>query len=359
MKTKAADNYSKKIILSVVVVNYNGYKYVVKCIESILKSSFKGSEIVIVDNGSSDDVRLLKRKFGSIIGKKIKIVSLNKNFGPAYARNEGVRVSNGEYIGFLDNDTIVDKNWASEAIKIFKSDGKIGAIQCKLLLKNKKRSIDYVGEYIGQNGFLVQRAGTGELDNGQYDQIVEILAAKSAGMFITRKAFAKAGGFDPDYFIYVEETDLGWRTWLAGFKIVFSPLSVVYHEFGTSTIILGKSKNEYNSKFHGVKNYILTLIKNLDTPNLLRILPTHIMLWLGLAWYTLFRGSWNAFIYIHFGVIWNMIHLRRSLHKRMYVQTNRKITDSVLLNKIMKKRNIWYFISKVVNRKKVGNAESF
>ncbi len=349
----------KDIILSVIIVNHEGYKYISKCLDSILNSNSKSFEIVIVDNGSKGDVAKLNKKYPRLLGKKMKIISLNKNFGPSKARNEGVAIAKGKYIGFLDNDTIVDKNWANMAMKAFEKDRTIGAIQCKLLLKKERNKIDYVGEYIGQNGFLVQRASVREIDKGQFDQEVEILAAKSAGMFIRKDVFKKAGGFDPDYFIYVEETDLGWRTWLVGHRIVFVPTSIVYHEFGTSTVILGKEKNNYNAKFHGSKNYILTLLKNLDIVNLAKIVPLHILLWLGLAWYSLLKLQFKAFFWVHLGVLWNLINLPSTLQKRKLVQKNRKISDSKLFKKVMVNRNIGYFLNKVIKKHKVGNAESF
>ena len=349
----------KKVLLSVVVVNHEGYKYVTKCVDSILRSNTKNLEIVIVDNGSNNDPIALSRRYKNYLGKKVIIVALERNHGPSRARNEGVKIAKGKYVGFLDNDTIVDKNWANEAIKKFEKNSTVGAIQCKLLLKKDKKSIDYVGEFIGQNGFLVQRAPVGEIDKGQYDQEVEILAAKSAGMFIRKDVFKKAGGFDPDYFIYVEETDLGWRTWLSGYKVVFVPPSIVYHEFGTSTIILGKNKNNYNAKFHGSKNYILTLLKNLDSSHLFTILPAHVFLWLGLAWFSLLRGQFRNFWWIHKGVAWNLIHYPSSWRKRRLVQQKRKITDERLFAKVMAKRNILYFIKKVIIKHQVGNAESF
>lgn len=349
----------KKSLLSVVVVNHEGYKYVTKCVDSILKSGTKNLEIVIVDNGSKNDPAALRRRYKDYLREKVIIVALERNFGPSRARNEGVKIAKGKYVGFLDNDTVVHKNWANEAIKKFEKDSTVGAIQCKLLLKKDKKSIDYVGEYIGQNGFLVQRAPVGELDKGQYDQEVEILAAKSAGMFIRKDVFKKTGGFDPDYFIYVEETDLGWRTWLAGYKIIFVPSSIVYHEFGTSTVILGKNKNNYNAKFHGSKNYILTLLKNLDSSHLFSILPVHVFLWLSLAWYSLFKSQFRYFWWIHKGIIWNLLHISSSLHKRKLVQSRRKISDKKLFALVMVKRNILYFINKVIIKRKVGNAESF
>lgn len=350
----------KTIDLSIIIVNYNGKEYVDKCIKSILESHASSFEIIVSDNGSQDrSVEYLKNKYNQSLDK-IFFVGLDKNYGPSRARNEGVKIARGKYLCFLDNDTEVEKEWFNEVKLEFEKDEKIGIVQCKLLLSKERNKLDYVGEYIGQNGFLVQRAQTGEVDHGQYDQKVEILAAKSAGMFIRKKVFERIGGFDSDYFIYVEETDLGWRCWLMGYRVVFIPKSIVYHEFGTSTLILGKNKNNYNAKFHGCKNYILTLVKNLGLVSLLRILPLHIFLWIGLAWYALIiKREWKVFYWIHKGIVWNAINIKRNIYKRRIIQKRREINDDNLFKIILKKKPFLYFIQKVIGNHKVGNAEGF
>lgn len=342
--------------LSVIIVNYNGALYAARCIKSILSSNAISKEIIIVDNKSTkNDVAFLRDKFN----KKIKIIKMRDNYGPARARNEGVKHSKGKYIAFLDNDTKVHPNWANTAIEEFKKHKDLGVIQCKLLLMKDHSKLDYVGEYLGQNGFLVQRAKGGEVDNGKFNHKVEILAAKSAGMFIRREAFLSAGGFDNDYFIYVEETDLGWRSWLKGYRTIYLPSSIVYHEFGTSSIILSKNQNSYNTKFHGSKNYILTLIKNLGNESLIRILPLHVILWLGLSLYVFFRGDYKASFWILKGVVWNIINLKKSLRKRHVIQKKRKALDHDLFPKILMKKPFKYFLEKATVKHTIGNAQSF
>lgn len=350
----------EKYKVSVVIVNYNGKEYADHCVDSVFASAFRDLEVIVVDNGSTDgSVEYLRKKYIAY-GKQFKAVALDKNYGPSYARNEGVKVAEGKYIGFLDNDTEVQEKWAEAAVSEFEKDERIGIIQCKLILSKEREKLDYVGEYIGQNGFLVQRARTAEIDHGQYDQKVEILAAKSAGMFIRKDVFEKIGGFDPDYFIYVEETDLGWRSWLAGYKAIFLPESVVYHEFGTSTVILGKDKNNYNAKFHGCKNYILTLLKNLELKNIILILPLHIFLWVGLGWFAfLTKGDYYAFWWIHKAIGWNIINIYRSLQKRKHIQSTRVVDDDNLFKIVMRKKPFFYYIQKVTGVHKVGNAEGF
>lgn len=342
--------------VSIIIVNFNGFSYVERCVESVLKCDYDSFQVIVVDNGSSDgSAEKLNEKYSN----RLKIVCLDKNYGPSKARNEGVRAAQGKYIGFLDNDTIVDPGYISEAIQVFESDPKIGAVQCKLLLMDYPDQIDYVGEFLGTNGFLVQVAPAKTLDRGQFDKQYPILAAKSAGMFIRKDAFDAAGGFDEDYFIYVEETDLGWRVWLIGFEVVFAPKSKVYHKFGTSSMILGKAQNEYNAKYHGSKNYILTLIKNFSFPYLIKILPIHVLLWFGLAWFSLMRGKWNSFLWIHKGIFWNFSHLPQTWNKRNKVQRSRLIDDKSLFKELMKKKEFSYYLKKTTSRHKIGNAEGF
>jgi len=345
-------------LVSIIVINFNGKEYVLNCLKSILKNHYSNYEVIVADNGSNDgSVEAIKKNFGN--RKNFQVLSLKKNLGPAYARNQGVEKAKGKYLGFLDNDTLVHPDWIKNAIPEFEKNKKLGIVQCKLLLAKERNRIDYIGEFLGQNGFLVQIAKAGEEDKGQYDQKTKILAAKSAGMFIRRKTFDQIGGFDEDYFIYVEETDLGWRSWLAGYETLLIPESIVYHEFGTSTVILGKSKTDFNAKFHGTKNYILTLFKNLDFVNLCKILPIHLCLWIGLAWFILFSGRFKQFIWIHQGIFWNIINFKKNLKKRNDIQEKRVLSDKILFKTVMKKRNFDYFLKKVIIPHKIGNAEGF
>jgi len=324
--------------VSVIIANYNGKDFLCRCLDSVFKNSYDNYEVIVVDNGSTDGtVSSLREKFRENAGK-IKYVELERNVGPAKARNDGAKIARGEYLAFLDNDTQVDTHWMGEALKIFEGDREVGSIQCKLLLAKERDRYDYAGEYLGQNGFLLQRARHGEIDKGQYDQQVELLAAKSAGAFIRKDVFDKAGGFDDDYFIYMEETDLGWRSWLAGYKTVFCPASVVYHEFGTSGRILSREENSFNIRFHGTKNYIMTLIKNLSARQMIVILPRHLFIWFCFALFLIGRGNFRSGYNVVRGICWDILHLPEIVSKRHRAQSLRKISDTLLFEKVMRRQ---------------------
>lgn len=337
---------NKLPLVSIIIVNYNGYYLLQNCLKSVLNNQYKNIEIIIADNGSTDQsISKIKSEFHQHL-KKIKIVDLKKNLGPSLARNLAFKQSSGEIIAFLDNDTVVDKNWIIKVLPLFKNV-KTGAVQSKLLLIEHPQKIDYVGEYLSNLGFLKSIAKYGEIDNHQYDKVKYILAAKSAGMFIRRQAFIDAGMFDPDYFIFMEETDLGWRTWLQGYKNIFAPESIVFHKFSSTKNIVDPNFNNYLVRFHGTKNYIQTLIKNLSTTNLLKILPLHIFLWFSLATFLMFTGKFQSAKNIYRGIFWNLSHLKQTLKKRKNIQKQRLITDKTLFikNKLLYKTNLIYYIN--------------
>ncbi len=180
-------------------------------------------------------------------------------------------------------------------------------------------------------------------------------------MFISKTAFTAAGKFDPSYFIFMEETDLGWRTWLKGYSVVFCPKSIVYHQFSSTKDIVSKDFNNYLIRFHGTKNYIQTLIKNLSISNLIKIIPIHIFLWFSLATFLFLTGKFKSSINIYKGIFWNLTHLSTILSKRHQIQNHRKLSDQELFlkNKLMVKTNIFIYIKKFFeSQQKISTSEN-
>jgi len=334
---------------SIIIVNFNGRNYLSNCLKSILKNNFPDFEIIIADNHSGDNsVNFIKKKFSGHLGK-IKIIELKDNFGPAFARNQAVKQSKGEILAFLDNDTEVDKNWLTAANKEFLKDKRLGCIQAKLLLLNEKNKFDYAGDYLNQFGLLSHRATYKDIDVSQFNQKAIIFAAKSAGMFIRKSTFKKIGGFDNDYFIYMEETDLCWRSWLLGYKTIYLPSSIVYHGFSGSFKILNNNLAVYNLRFHGTKNYILTNLKNLSAAQLLIILPQLISIYVLYSFYILFfKRQPKDFCFMISGIFWNLFHLNQTLTKRRLIQGSRKLSDRQLFPYIFKKTTILDKIKKSI-----------
>lgn len=331
-----------KPTVSVIIANKNGEKFLKRCLDSILLE-IGNYEVVVVDDGSNDSsVEVVKTHFGK--NEKLKLIVLKSNVGAAKARNLGVTASKGGYLLFLDADTKIKQGWYRETVGFFEKNRMAGAAQAKLLTMNTKK-YDYAGDLMGSFGFLIERA-RGANDIGQFDKTTYIFSGKSAGMIIRRNVFEKLGGFDEDYQIFLEDTDLFWRTWLSGYKVMFMPTIVVWHAYWTDE----KPFSHYidNQVFYrGCRNMIATQIKNFGVVRLFWNLPLVICTWMVLAIVFLVKGKPERFLALIEGVAWNIINLRKTLNKRNLIQKSRKISDNDLFRLVGTCRSLGYYLGKL------------
>ena len=250
----------KKIILqymsrpkvSVIIVNYNGKKFLEKCLESLCKVNYENFEIIVVDNNSTDgSIELVTKNYPSII-----LLKLNSNKGFAEPNNIGAKIANGKYLLFLNNDTIVTPNFISEMVQVIENDKKIAI--CQSLLLKPDESVDSSGDFIDHLGVVYN-------STKKTDEIREISSARGASMLIRKDVFDILEGFDEKFYVSFEDVDLGWRTWMIGYKVILTPKSVVYH-VGGQTI---KSKKP-EIAFHGFKNQLAMKITNFEPPIAIR-----------------------------------------------------------------------------------------
>jgi GT2 family glycosyltransferase len=261
--------------VSVIIVNFNNKKFLEKCLGSVFRSEYPNLEVVFVDNASTDgSVDFVKERFGRT--SSLKIVQNSKNLGFAEGNTSGMKLASSQYFVLLNNDTEVDKNWLLELIRVMESDHSIGAAQCKLISMNLRKQMDSAGGFIDRFGFPLER-GEHEEDRGQYDNQDEIFYAKGAGFAVRRCLLDEIGSFDKDYFLYYEETDLCWRIWLRGYRIVFAHKSVVYHQ-GFASIFDTETRRKLTYAYLGTKNQIMTLLKNYELSNLVKYVPAVIFL---------------------------------------------------------------------------------
>jgi GT2 family glycosyltransferase len=332
-------------LVSVVVVNFNGRESLLQCLLSVRKSVYSNFETVIVDNGSRDgSLDEVTRTFGD--DPRIKMVRCNANLGLARARNLGVQVANGRIIAFLDNDAVPDARWLAEVVKVFTGDNTIGACQSKLLTMKDPTRFDCAGDYLTQFGFLLRRVEYGTADTGQFDTVQEIFSAKGASIIVRRDVLHQVDGFDPDYFMFVEETDLCWRIWLTGFRVLYIPNSVVYHRFGMTKDI-APSLSSFLVKYHGPKNYLATIVKNAGFSLGLRMIPLHLSIWTATIMVLLFKRRGREAVLVGRGLAWNILHLSSLQRKRQLVQHRiRRVSDSTIMSRIMRPMSIEYLLKR-------------
>ena len=232
--------------ISVIIVNYNGKKLLENCLESLFKTDYNNFEVILVDNNSTDgSMEFVTKNYPKII-----VIKLDSNKGFAEPNNIGAKIAKGEYLLFLNNDTVTTTNFISEMVKVLEKDEKIAI--CQSLLLKPDGNIDSSGDFIDKMG-IVYNSKT------KTDEIKEISSARGASMLIRKKIFDKLGGFDEKFFFSFEDVDLGWRSWILGYKVVIVPNSIVYHSAGKTS-----SNFKPEVAFHGLKNQLSMKITNFE-----------------------------------------------------------------------------------------------
>jgi len=253
------------IPVSIIIVNYNGKVYLDRCLDSLKWTThYSGLEVLVIDNNSDDDsVNLVREKYPDV-----KVLELRENVGFARANNLAAKEAKGDLYVFLNNDTIVTKSWLSELVKAVTENEKEVAIAQSLLLLGQDGEIDSSGDFIDKFG----RAYSSKLSNVPDGR--EILSARAASMVIRKEVFWKLGGFEEDFFASFEDVHLGWKAWIAGYKVILASNSVVYHFAGQTVKNL---KTELN--FHSMKNQVCIILLNFEFPlsikNLFSLLPLY------------------------------------------------------------------------------------
>ncbi len=226
------DIRKKDITVSVIILNYNGISYVEECMESVLNQTFRDKEIIVIDNGSSDGSGELLKKMAS---SEIIYIENKDNLGFASGNNIGIRRAKGRFIALLNNDAVADEKWLENLVSAaLKSDSSYGSWASKILFYDNRKTIDTVGHLIYPDG-LNRGRGKGEEDTGQYNGEEEVFFPSGCAALYSKKMLDEIGYFDPDFFAYGDDTDIGLRARLAGWKCLYVPGSVVYHHSSGTT----------------------------------------------------------------------------------------------------------------------------
>jgi GT2 family glycosyltransferase len=275
----------------------------------------------VVDNHSVDNsIKIIKQKY-----PEVHLIKLENNLGFSRGNNIGVSYAKGDFLVFLNNDTIVDRKWLVELIQPIDKFGEDAIFSSKVLFMDFPWKINTIGGMITPlgGGFDI---GYGDSDCEKYGVIRQIGSPAGCSMLIKKSIFLELNGFDEDYFAYFEDVDLGWRCWLAGYGVYYIPTSVVYHKGGGTAGPLDTPFRIY----HGQKNRLQNMTKNFTVPNLILGITFGIIFDSFKCLIFLFEKKGKLFNDILRGYAVFFIGINTTLKKRKMIQKHRLRTDSDL-----------------------------
>jgi GT2 family glycosyltransferase len=266
-------------LVSVVIVNYNGKKFLSECIESLYAQSYPDFEILVVDNASVDgSIEFLTSGFPAV-----RIIRNPANLGFAGGMNAGILDARGPFILALNNDTRMDRDCIKRLVDVMVHDHSIGMCAAKLLFYDQR--INSTGICISRSGAAWDR-GMFEADTGQFDTSEEVFGPSAAAALYRREMFDDIGLFDKDFFLYMEDVDIAFRGQLAGWKCIYIPEAVVYHYHGGTAGFQSDL-----TVYYGNRNILWIPFKNYPLSLLLSSLPWIIGRTIGVIPYYAVRGQ--------------------------------------------------------------------
>ena len=223
----------------------------------------KGAEIIVADNGSTDDsLEVLHKEFPSV-----KTIVLDTNYGFAEGYNKAIEQVESEYVVLLNSDVEVTEGWLSPLLDYMTAHPEVAAVQPKIRAWRERDRFEHAGaaggflSWLGYPYCRGRRFGRVEQDHGQYDTIAEIDWTTGACMCVRTSVYKECGGLDAAFFAHQEEIDLCWRMRNKGWKLACIPQSVVYHLGGGSL-----SYDNPRKTFLNFRNNLLMIYKNRRFP---------------------------------------------------------------------------------------------
>lgn len=329
---------SLKPFVSIIILNYNGGDLVAHCLKSVLDLDYDNFEVVLLDNDSTDgSMDLLINTFTS--EPRLKMFRNGKNLGYAEGNNVGVQKSKGEYLVFLNNDVLVDPFFLTDLVDVMEKDPSVAAAQAKLMYMDHPKLFYSAGHYLDYFG-VVHVLGEFEEDKGQYDRVYSMFGAHGAAFIVRHDIFLKAGGFDPDFFLLFEESDLCWRFWLMGYRVVFAPKAVAYHKHGYAHKRSSFGREASLTYFY-VRNRLNSMLKNYSWPRLLLFLPPHMILLLITLFMKINQRDYESGKSLIRAIRWNISNSGRTMQKRRKVQNIRRVPDKFLIKTSVIRRPVF------------------
>lgn len=309
--------------IAIIMVGYKNLRYLEEALTGVLQQEYKDYKVTFVDNASKDgSVEFVKANYPDV-----EVIENKLNLGFARAFNEQIKMKLSQgYDGIImmNSDVCVDDPFfIDKMVETSFRDDSIALVQPKIYLYNiqKEKIINTLGNCVNYLGFgYVDRID--EVDNTDRSD-KQIVSASGACLLIKKGFFIESGGFDEDYFAYMEDIDLSWRAYLMGYKVYLCGSTYLWHKYKY------KRNDTWLWKMNAIeRNRYFTLVKNYSNKTLLFLLPALILIDFGVLFYSITQGWFKEKIKVYFQVTKN---LRMMMIKKRNIQLKRKITDKEMM----------------------------
>jgi GT2 family glycosyltransferase len=275
--------------VSVVIVNYNSGPMLARCVQSALASRV-GAIIHVSDNASEDDsIAQLREAVGD--HPRVKVTLNARNLGFAAGNNVVLPLLRTEYVLCLNPDACLADGALETLLEAAKEKPGFACFAARMVQSERHDILDGAGDAYHVSGLVWRRGHGAPVSRSPYREPHEVFSACAAAALYRRDAIASVGGFDEDYFCYVEDVDLGFRLRLAGYRACYVPEALVYH---VGSAITGKESDFV--VYHGHRNLVWTYVKDMPWPLFWLYLPLHLAANAGMIVRYGLQGRWRVIL---------------------------------------------------------------
>lgn len=301
--------------VSVIIVNWNGEQFLERCLSALMAQTVKAHEIILVDNASTDGSIKIAQRYS-----EVRLMRLNQNTGFACGNNLAIEAASAEseWIALVNPDAFVEPHWLETLLLAVENNPNFATFSSKLVNAANPKLLDGAGDVYHMSG-LVWRMGHGYPVPTTQENVLEVFSPCAAAALYRRSALEEVGGFDEDFFCYVEDVDLGFRLRLAGYRCLYVPQSVVHH---VGSGLTGGQHSNF-SVYHGHRNLVWTFIKNMPDVLFWLLLPIHLLLNLVSVINFINKGKGKVIVAAKWAAIKGIPKMWK---KRHIIQSNRKVS---------------------------------
>lgn len=303
---------------SVIIPNYNGRQLLPTVLAALRAQTFGDFEIILIDDASSDDsVAWVEANY-----PEVRLLVNRHNQGFVKSCNTAVDAAHGRLVVLLNSDTEPEATWLAELAPVICAHPQAAIFASKLLLFDDRHKLHTTGDLMGADG-IPRNRGVWEEDRGQYDQATAIFSGCGGGSAYRREVWQQLGGFDDEFWMYVEDADFAFRAQLAGWGAIFAPKARVYHH-------LSATGGGALASYYVGRNTLWLIAKNMPTGLLLRNLPKIVAAQVQIALDALRHYRGDAARARLRGQLAGLLGLPQQLRKRQVIQQRKQVEDATL-----------------------------